>query len=88
MDLNNKHLSNFELKFKNPNLNFENKLNTSAKNKKIGSLRTTFLNYKIDTDYFYNDKLIKFIPKKWQEEQLFVQEFNLRKSLNLLHPCY
>ena len=64
MDLNNKHFTNFELKFKKPNLNFENKLNTSAKNKKIGSLRTTFLNYKIDTDYFYNDKLIKFIPKK------------------------
>ena len=52
MDLNNKHLTNFELKFKKPNLNFENKLNTSAKYKKIGSLKTTFLNYKIDTDYF------------------------------------
>ncbi len=64
MDLNNKHLTNFELKFKKPNLNFENKLNSSAKNKKIGSLRTTFLNYKIDTDYSYNNKLIKFIPEK------------------------
>ena len=68
MDLNNKHLTNFELKFKKPNLNFENKLNTSAKNKKIGSLRTTFLNYKIDTDYFYNTKLIKFIPEKTKNQ--------------------
>ena len=64
MDLDKTHLTSFNLKFKKPNLSIENKLDNSNKKKKFGSLKTNLLNYKISTDYFYNNDMISFISKK------------------------
>ena len=72
MDLNNPKLTSFALNFKKPNLSFENKLNTSNNENKIGNLKTIYLNNKIDTDYFYNKDRIKFESKKYKSEILSV----------------
>ena len=46
--------SNLNLKFKNPNINFENKINTKSKGNKFGTLKTNFLDNNFETIYIYN----------------------------------
>lgn len=46
--------SNLNLKFKNPNINFENKINTKSEGNKFGTLKTNFLDNNFETIYIYN----------------------------------
>ena len=51
--------SNFDFKFKNPNISFDNKINTNLDGSKSGILKTNFLDNNFETIYNYDKNNIK-----------------------------
>ena len=51
---------NWNLKFKDPIIQFENEIDLSNEKKKIGSLKTNFLNNNINISYTYNNEIVEF----------------------------
>lgn len=61
--LDGKDETDFTLKFKNPNIFFQNNLQNISSPQKKGELNSTFLNHKIVLQYIYNDNYIELSTK-------------------------
>lgn len=81
-DFKNPDNSSFELKFKNPNILFENSLEKKNDKKKKGTVKISFLDNKIDIDYEYNKKKV-FI----ETNKNLANRFNIKGNIEL-DPFY
>ena len=81
-DANSKNLSNFNMKFKNPNILLQNSLEIQDHNKREGEIKINFISNKLYIDYTYDKKLINF---KSREEKN--SPFSIDGNINL-SPFY